>query len=204
MDNTQYKTDSQGRLVPIDTIKDIDLARDDLVLEIVEKAKALNKALSTFKSTAFEDIQAFIDLSAEKYGAKIGGRKGNVTLNSYDGKYRVLRASQDNIVFDERIQAAKALIDECLRDWTDGARQEIRAIIDRAFEVDKQGNLNTGRILTLRRVDIKDPRWLEAMHALADSTQVISSKSYIRVYERKGDTDEYIQLPLDIAGVDYD
>lgn len=204
MDNTQYKTDSQGRLVPIDTIKDIDLARDDLVLEIVEKAKALNKALSTFKSTAFEDIQAFIDLSAEKYGAKIGGRKGNVTLNSYDGKYRVLRASQDNIVFDERIQAAKALIDECLRDWTDGARQEIRAIIDRAFEVDKQGNLNTGRILTLRRVDIKDPRWLEAMQAIADSTQVISSKSYIRVYERKGDTDEYIQLPLDIAGVDYD
>ncbi|KGF30465.1 sulfate transporter [Oligella urethralis DNF00040] len=204
MDNTQYKTDSQGRLVPIDTIKDIDLARDDLVLEIVEKAKALNKALSTFKSTAFEDIQAFIDLSAEKYGAKIGGRKGNVTLNSYDGKYRVLRASQDNIVFDERIQAAKALIDECLRDWTDGARQEIRAIIDRAFEVDKQGNLNTGRILTLRRVEIKDPRWLKAMQAISDSTQVISSKSYIRVYERKGDTDEYIQLPLDIAGVDYD
>ena len=160
--------------------------------------------MSTFKSTAFEDIQAFIDLSAEKYGAKIGGRKGNVTLNSYDGKYRVLRASQDNIVFDERIQAAKALIDECLRDWTDGARQEIRAIIDRAFEVDKQGNLNTGRILTLRRVEIKDPRWLKAMQAISDSTQVISSKSYIRVYERKGDTDEYIQLPLDIAGVDYD
>jgi hypothetical protein len=203
MENQQYKQDSQGRLVPIESIKDIDLARDELVLEIVEKAKVLNKALSEFKASAFQDIQAFIDLSAEKYNAQIGGRKGNVTLNSYDGRYRILRANQDHIVFDERIQAAKALIDECLKDWTDGARSEIRAIIDRAFEVDKQGNLNTGRILTLRRVDIKDPRWLEAMQAISDSIQVLGSKSYIRVYMRKGD-DNYIQIPLDISSVNYE
>lgn len=203
MENQQYKQDSQGRLVPIESIKDIDLARDELVLEIVEKAKVLNKALSEFKASAFQDIQAFIDLSAEKYNAQIGGRKGNVTLNSYDGRYRILRANQDHIVFDERIQAAKALIDECLKDWTDGARSEIRAIIDRAFEVDKQGNLNTGRILTLRRVDIKDPRWLEAMQAISDSIQVLGSKSYIRVYMRKGG-DNYIQIPLDISSVNYE
>ena len=203
MENQQYKQDSQGRLVPIASIKDIDLARDELVLEIVEKAKVLNKALSEFKASAFQDIQAFIDLSAEKYNAQIGGRKGNVPLNSYDGRYRILRANQDHIVFDERIQAAKALIDECLKDWTDGARSEIRAIIDRAFEVDKQGNLNTGRILTLRRVDIKDPRWLEAMQAISDSIQVLGSKSYIRVYMRKGD-DNYIQIPLDISNVSYE
>ena len=195
-----YKQDSAGRLVPIESIKDIDLARDELVLEIVAKAQALNKALSEFKARSFADIQAFIDLSAEKYNAKIGGRKGNVTLNSYDGQYRILRANQDHIVFDERIQAAKALIDECLRDWTDGARSEIRAIIDRAFEVDKQGNLNTARILTLRSVEIKDHRWLQAMQAISDSIQVMGSKLYIRVYVRKGD-DDYEQIPLDISGV---
>ena len=203
MSEQQYKQDSQGRLVPVESIKDIDLARDALVLEIVEKAKTLSKALSEFKSTTFKDVQAFIDLSAEKYNAKIGGRKGNVTLNSYDGQYRILRANQDNIVFDERIQAAKALIDECLRDWTDGARSEIRAIIDRAFEVDKQGNLNTARILTLRSVEIKDHRWLQAMQAISDSIQVMGSKSYIRVYVRKGD-DDYEQIPLDISGVSYE
>ncbi|NLA89841.1 MAG: DUF3164 family protein [Alcaligenaceae bacterium] len=204
MSKQEYKKDSQGRLVPIESIKDIDLARDELVLEIVEKAKKVNSELSEFKRSAFEDIQAFIDLSAEKYDAKIGGRKGNVTLNSYDGKYRIMRATQDRIAFDERIQAAKALIDECLKDWTAGARTEVSAIIDRAFEVDKEGQLNTGRILTLRRVNIDDPRWVKAMKAIADSTQVVSSKSYIRVYVRQGDTEEYVQLPLDIASVNYD
>lgn len=196
-----YKADSMGRLVPIDTIKDIDLARDDLVMELIHEAQDLNKRLLAFKEKAFGDIQAFIELSAEKYDAKVGGRKGNVSLISYDGKYKILRANQDHIVFDERIQAAKALIDECIKDWTSDARSEIKALIDRAFEVDKEGNLNTGRVLTLRRVNITDKRWRDAMQAISDSVQTVGSKSYIRVYVRKADTEKYDQLSLDIAAV---
>ncbi len=197
----QYKKDSHGRLVPIDSIKEIDLLRDELVMEIVNQAKQVHESLTTFKNQAFGDVRAFVELSAEKYGAKIGGRKGNVSLLSFDGKYKVLIANQDHIVFDERIQAAKALIDECIKDWTTGASAEIKALIDRAFEVDKEGKLNTGRILTLRRVNIVDKRWQDAMQAISDSVQVVGSKSYVRVYCRKGDTDEYEQMALDIAGV---
>lgn len=198
MNEQQYKEDSQGRLVPVDSIKEIDLMRDDVVMEIVRQAEAVHKTIAEFKDRAFADIQAFVDLSAEKYGAALGGRKGNVSLMSFDGKYRVLRAIQENIVFDERIQAAKALIDECLKDWTDGARAELKAVIDRAFEVDKAGNLNTGRILTLRNIKSDDSRWQEAMMAISDSIKVVGSKSYVRIYKRRADG-EYDQIPLDIA-----
>jgi len=129
---------------------------------------------------------------------KLGGRKGNVTLFSFDGRYKVVRSMQDQQVFDERLQAAKALIDECLRDWTKDAHINIRAIIDRAFEVDKQGNLSVSRILTLRRVQIDDVRWQNAMQAISDSLQVITTKSYIRVYER-AESGEYLPLALDVA-----
>lgn len=199
MNEQQYKEDSQGRLVPVDSIKEIDLMRDDVVMEIVRQAEAVHKTIAEFKDKTFADIQAFVDLSAEKYGATLGGRKGNVTLMSFDGKYRVLRAIQENIVFDERIQAAKVLIDECLKDWTDGARAELKAVIDRAFEVDKAGNLNTGRILTLRNIKSDDARWQEAMSAISDSIKVVGSKSYVRIYKRRADG-EYDQIPLDIAG----
>ena len=74
-------------------------------------------------------------------------------------------------------------------------------MIDNAFQVDKEGNLNTGRILTLRRLAIDDQRWKRAMDALNDSIQVQFSKSYVRVYERVGETDVYQQIPLDVAGV---
>ncbi len=197
----QYKQDSQGRLVPVESIKEIDLMRDDLVMEIVAQAEQTHTQLAAFKQKVFGDVRAFVELSAEKYGAKIGGRKGNISLLSYDGKYKVLIANQDHIVFDERIQAAKSLIDECIKSWTAGASMEIKALIDRAFEVDKEGRLNTGRILTLRRVNIDDARWHQAMQAIGDSIQVVGSKSYVRVYRRKGDSDVYEQISLDIAGV---
>lgn len=196
-----YRIDAQGRMIPIDTIKPIDLARDELVQEIVSKAKEQSSGLSVFKNTVFADIQSFIELSAEQYGAKVGGKKGNVTLMSFDGKYKIQRACQEHIQFDERLQAAKALIDECLVDWTSKASHEIRVLIDGAFEVNKEGQLNTGRILALRRVDIKDKRWLKAMEAIGESIQIVGSKTYIRVYERQGDTDQYLPISLDVAAV---
>jgi hypothetical protein len=56
-------------------------------------------------------------------------------------------------------------------------------------------------VLGLRRLDIKDARWLKAMAAISEAVQVVGSKSYIRVYERIGDTDQYRAIPLDIAAV---
>ncbi len=201
IDGKTYWQDAKGNLTPEELVKAIDKERDALVQEWVEKAKALNTEISRFKGGIFGDIQAFVELSAEKYGAKLGGNKGNVTLYSYDGKYKIQRAINDHLQFDERIQAAKMLIDECLNEWSEGSRPELKALIERAFDVDKEGNLNTSRILGLRRVDIKDPRWLNAMQAISESVQVVNSKAYVRVYERIGDSDQYQPISLDVAGV---
>ena len=193
--------DASGRLIPEDMIKDIDKARHELVMEIVAKAKEQHLLLVTFKASTFADISAFVELSAEKYNAKVGGTKGNITLMSFDGKYKLVRQMQDNLAFDERLQAAKALIDACIKDWTQGSRSEIKALIDNAFQVDKEGKISTGRVLGLRRLDIKDPQWQSAMQAISDSVQVLGSKPYIRIYERVGDSDNYQPISLDLASI---
>ncbi|HCF3640156.1 TPA: DUF3164 family protein [Pseudomonas aeruginosa] len=196
-----YRMDAKGRLVPEEMIKPIDLERDRLVQEIVAKGKALNKALLEFKLATFGDIEAFITLSAEQYQAKVGGKKGNASLVSFDGRYKVIRAMADNIAFDERLQAAKALIDECLHEWTEGARAEVITLINDAFRVDQAGNIRTGSVLALRRLQIDDERWQRAMQAIGEAVQVVSTKAYVRIQERVGDTDQYRSIPLDIAGV---
>ena len=196
-----YWVDARGVMTPESLIKDIDRDREQLVGELVEMVIAASASLRELKLRAFGDIQAFIDLSAEKYGAVKGGKKGNITLYSFDGRYKIQRAIQDRIALDERIQTAKALIDDCLSDWTEGARPEIKAIISEAFSTDKEGNINTGRVLALRRLDITEERWDNAMKLIGEAVQVIGSKSYIRVYERVGDSAEYRAIPLDIAGV---
>lgn len=194
-----YRKNARGSLDPIETIRPIDLQRDELVQELVAHAKSLSGDVARFKEKALGDIAAFVQLSAEQYEVKLGGNKGNVSLMSYDGRYKVLRAIAENLSFDERLQAAKALIEECLTEWTQGARPELRAIVNRAFETDKAGNLNTNAVLALRRLDIDDARWHRAMQAIGESLQVVGSKSYIRLYERIGDSDKYQLISLDVA-----
>ena len=200
IEGKEYWRDAKGNLTPAELVKEIDKARDTLVHEWVERGRDLSKAISHFKEGIFGDVQAFIELSAEKYGAKVGGNKGNVTLFSYDGKYKIQRAINESLQFDERIQAAKVWIDECLNEWSEGSRPELKALIERAFNVDKEGNLNTSRILGLRRVEIQDSRWQNAMQAISESVQVVSSKAYVRLYERVGETDQYVPIALDVAG----
>ena len=195
-----YREDRNGRLVPENQIKAIDRQRDELVQEKIVRALALREQLRAFKRGAFDDIAAFVQLSAEQYGARLGGDKGNVTLLSFDGRYKLIRAIQDSITFDERLQAAKALIDECLNDWTEGARAELRTLVNNAFRVDQDGNIKTGEVLSLRRLKFDDTRWQQAMTAISDAVTVVGSKTYVRFYERD-ERGQYLPISLDVAGV---
>ncbi|ABE50984.1 DUF3164 family protein [Methylobacillus flagellatus] len=196
-----YRQNARGDLVLESKIKPIDLARDQLVQEKFEKAQALSSALRAFKDDTFADIQAFVEMSGEIYGAKLGGQKGNVSLVSFDGRYKIQRAIAESLTFDERLQAAKSLIDECIHNWSQGANDNIRVLVNDAFQVDKEGNINTGRVLGLRRLNIVDEKWNKAMDAISDAVQVTGSKSYLRFYERVGDTDQWKPLALDMASV---
>ena len=200
VDMKEYKQDAKGNLVPLANIKEIDLLRDELVLEIAAKARAVQDDLITFKREAMDDIAAFVQLSADRYDVNVGGKKGNISLHSFDGAYRVNLAMQDTLVFDEGLIAAKALIDECINEWTEGSRTELKTLINAAFQVDKEGNISTARVLGLRRLAIKDEKWQRAMDALSDSLQVHTSKQFVRIYER-GQDGEYQLMNLDIAKV---
>lgn len=196
-----YRQDATGRLVHESLIKPIDTERDALVARLAAEAKQMSAQLAAYKARTFADIAAFVELSAEQYGVALGGTKGNVTLVSFDGRYKVIRQVQETLAFDERLQAAKALVDECIMEWATGANPQIITLVNDAFQVNREGQINTARVLSLQRLDISDPKWQRAMQAIRESIRVASSKSYVRVYERVGTTDRYEAIPLDVAGV---
>ena len=195
-----YMTDSRGRQVPVDMVSDIDKLRDQTVRTIAQKALDMREVLAAFKQELRDDLFSYLQLSAERFGKTYGGRKGNVTLMSYDGSMKLILAVNEHIVFDERLQIAKSIIDECINRWAAGSRSEIQALVNMAFYVDKAGNINTARVLGLRRLDISDPDWMRAMAAIAESIQVSGSKEYLRVYTRQ-ENGEYRQVPLDVAAL---
>lgn len=196
-----YRANSFGHLVPVVTIQPLDLLRDDTVVNIVAKARHVQEQMRAFKNQAMDDIAAFLSIAAEQYKTTLGGKKGNLSLVSYDGKYKVIVAVSDSLNFDERLHIAKQLIDECIHEWTADSNDNIRALVEHAFQTDKQGNINTARIFGLMRLKIDDEKWQQAMTALKDSIQITATSQYLRLYERVGDTDKYQQIAMDIAGL---
>lgn len=174
---------AQGNFVPLEKVKPEHRLEDELVTALIHRAKELRTAMTTFKHTAFGEVEALRDLVAEQYNARKGGAKGNITLSSFDGKLQLQVAISDSVSFGPELDAAKDLIDECVETWSEGTNDNMRALIMHAFQVNKTGRIDTSRVLSLRRLDIKDPKWALAMDAISNALRVSSSKSYIRFYE---------------------
>jgi hypothetical protein len=196
-----YMKNSRGDLVLIENIKPIDLLKDQAAIALTKQAIDIHTALVKFKRMALDDIQELIKTAAEKYDLKLGGDKGNITITSFDGRYKIQRTFADQISFGLELEAAKELFLRYLDEVTAGTDGEIRALIDGAFRTTNNGSLRTADLLRLLKYDIKHPDWVQACEALKDSISVDGKTVYVRVSERINDSDRYIGIPLGIASV---
>lgn len=190
-----------GHLVPMDQVREQDKLRDQVAVELSEEAKALSLALKNFKKKALGDVADLISIAGERYGVQMGGKKGNVTIPSYDGKFKVVRSYADRLTFTEEMEVAKVMVYDCIKAWSKGADNHLLAIVDRVFSPNRNGQIKTSDVLDLLRLEIDDDGWKTAMQAVKDSILVTGSAVYIRVYERIGDSDNYKAIPLDLAVV---
>ncbi len=191
--------DPSGRLVPVDLVKPEHRLEDQTVRKIIGHALDLNAQLVRFRGHTFDDVNSFIDLLAEQYGGKRGGAKGNVTITSYDGTLKVTVQVQDQLSFGPELQVAKELVDECITAWSEGARSEIRALVEHAFQVDKEGKINRAALFQLRRLKIDDEQWNAAMAALGEAIRVIGSREYVRFYRRDDARSAWRSISIDLA-----
>jgi Protein of unknown function (DUF3164) len=194
-----HMVDGKGAKVPAGLVKAQDKLQDELVRKVMGYGIALSAQVARFKAHTFDDIGAFAALLEQEYGAKLGGAKGNMTLMSFDGLMKVTVQVADYIDFGPELMTAKSLIDECLNEWASGARDEVRAIITRAFNTDKPGQINRSEIFMLLRLEIADPRWQRAMQAIRDAMRVVGSKSYVRLYRRDTQDGQWQAVTIDLA-----
>ena len=197
-----YWQKADGTLTPASKVKPIDKARTALVTDIAERAKDMNNLLADFIAEANAEIDAFVAQSAAQYGVTMRGAagKGNVTLTTFDGRYKVERQIADRVAFDERLQIAKAEMDACVMRWGKGSNDNMKAIVAVAFKADKAGRVSVGKVLDLRQAKIDDPQWLKALEIVADSMQAVGSAQYLRFYERN-DRGGYDPITLNAAAL---
>ncbi|WP_416305181.1 DUF3164 family protein [Neptunicella sp. SCSIO 80796] len=203
LDNTAPKGfmfDAEGNLMRRDKIKPQDFDRDVIVKDLFRDALLVSDEMRRLANKLQTRIAEFVSHSLAEYSKNIGGKKGNVTLYSFDRSIKIERSRQDKIAFNERLLAAKQIIDSCIKRWSKGSNKNLQAIVQGAFKTDKSGRFSAAKVLSLRQHKIDDSEWQSAMKALADAIEVDRTAEYFRVYYRI-ESGSYVQLPLDMANI---
>ena len=190
-----YMKDSVGRLVPLELVKDVDQLRDQTVRELVKGFETASSQLKESYTRMMSDVLTFVDMAAEKHGAKVGGQKGNISITSYDGSMKVVLSVDELIAFNEGIGIGKALADEYLRDLAKDSDPQIKRLIQDVFQTDNQGRINTRDIINLERLNIDHPAWQAAMKAIRESLVTTGSKTSLRAYKRDK-SGKLVHIPL--------
>ncbi|MEP0154865.1 DUF3164 family protein [Pseudophaeobacter sp.] len=199
VDGKEHRTDTKGSLVPIALVKPRDLLQDETTRKIIGYAIALSEQVSRFKAHVAEDISLFEEILALEYEARIGGPKGNKTIMSYDGLFRVSVRTADKYEFGPELQVAKSLVDECMNEWAADARDELKVIVTEAFDVNKEGEVSRAALLRLKKWNIEDERWLRAMQAIKDAEREVGKATYFHCHRRKSTDAPWEAITIDLA-----
>lgn len=194
----EYLTDHKGKSVPLKAIRPADIIRHEFVESATAKALEMRKALAAFKAEQMAQFDSFIELLAQEYAVELGGKKGNVTLRTFDHKQKITLQVQESIELGPELLVAKELIDQCLNEWSENANENLKLIIEQTFATDKKGKVSVQKVLGLRRLNITDEsgKWSQAMEIIADAIQVIDSTRFIRFYQKIGEAEQAISLDI--------
>lgn len=195
----QYMADAKGSLVPLELVRPQHKLEDEVVRKILGYGIALNEQIARFKAHTFTDLGEFDALLEQEYDARKGGAKGNRTYQTHDGLFKVEVRVADLIDFGPELQIAKGHVDECLNEWAADSRPEIRAVVTKAFNTDKEGQINRGEIFMLLRLAIEDSRWIAAMDAIRDAMRTVGSKTYVRLSQRVASDALWTAITIDLA-----
>lgn len=172
------------------------------VEDLIEEAGNMRVFLEIFKAKCFDEISTFRAEMAATYNANVGGTRGGLTLNNFADTMRITVSQADSLSFGPELEAAKSLIDECLREWAEGGNDNLRAVVNDAFHVGENKKVRMDRVLGLRRIQINDDdRWARAMAAINDAVRTERSRLYVRLYRRATPEDEWTLIVLDLARV---
>lgn len=193
-----------GNLVHETEISEQDKLRDRVVMDIAAVALRLNTELKALKEKALADIDDLITIAGEKYNMKLGGPKGNVSLLSFDGSFKLKRIHQDSVGYTEAMEVAKAKVFECISRWGqtvhEDAHKHLFTLATRAFRPTRSGEISISRVTEMLGAEINDPDWQMAKQAVMGSLIVNGKAVYIQVQQRV-EGKKYSTILLDIAGV---
>ena len=199
--NIRPKTiqDENGQTYPVNVLDRDIVERHFIVEDIMQKVIEKEKELLELKAWAFETIESYLQTIAGKYKTNW---QGNASLMNFPKTMQVTFKKNKLLAFDERLNIAKQKIDECLNRWSDNAQPELKILVTKAFDVDKEGNVDVTQILSLKQFKFKDKTWQEAMDIIDMALTVKKTKEYLNFAVRSDPKKEFRTVILNFASLE--
>lgn len=193
--------DPQGLEIPPSRVSKEEKARERTIDRVFKEVWKLRKALIDGKEVITGEVEQHLDAFAK--AAKLDGWKGNATITNFQNTLKIERSVNELLDFTEEISLAQQKIAECIKKWSDKANRNLRLVVDDAFKTDSKGKLNKKRIIGLKRLEIEDETWQEAMQLIDDAIRIVDSRIYY-TFHVKDETGMWVSVSLNFSWLDAD
>lgn len=198
VDGKPYWVDADGSLKPESAISNADKKKEEMIDAVFESVGETKESMEKFKLWVWEVLTTYIEKLAKK--AKVDKPQGNFTIVNYDSTRRIRFSRRERQDFNENLQFAKAKFDEWVVKKTEGADEILAELVQKAFEVNKEGEINRSFLFRLLGYSINDPDFKKAQELLKKSMIVNGTKDYI-LFQEKDEHGEWKSIPLDFAAL---
>lgn len=190
--------DAKGDEVPAKYVTAYDKERDTIARRIHARFVKARDLLETCYCAGMRDVEELERLASREQKA-LGGAKGNLQFQSFDGLIQVSRMARYEIRFDERLQAARDLIFQLIDEKAQGIDADMAELIRGIFAPSADGMLSQSRVLGLFRYRIKADAWLRAMDLIRESIATKRGKTLLACSEKSVQGGEFTPILLDLA-----
>jgi Protein of unknown function (DUF3164) len=182
------------------------LLAHDFTNRLVDTAKALQELMLGQKDEMWADIDLYQNSLLSIYHTRrVNGRdgaRGTMTITTMDQLRKVTVTLANYEAVTGAVLAAQSLVNQVLDDLTEGIDPGIRALLNNAFVRDERtGHISVERLKGLKKINLDHRLWADALKAIDDSVETISSKLQLRFYERDKTDGVWSQIALQFSAL---
>lgn len=195
-------TNEKGHQVELKRITPSERFNERKAIQVLKKAKAVNKYLVDFKALVIEVCGAVYKKYMEENNNGGKPSKGNFDWYNFDRSIKIQVSIAEPIKFDDlAIIACKDKLDEFFKQNVSAKTDVIKEMITDAFETSR-GKLDTKKVLDVLsyKSRIDDPLFQEAMELIEKGIRRPKSKTYFRIWE-KDETGQYQAINLNFSSI---
>ena len=179
-------TDTAGREVPAKYVPKFAKAKDAAARKILDawrKEEARLKALWKETVAAVEKIHAQAR-KEEKLEPAAVSDKGYFSFRTFDGRVTVRLDRAREVVFNEKLDLAKELIDEAVEEIAGETAGDLRPLVESAFKPrGTNRTLDRQRLSDICKMNVRNAKWQKAVELIKAAAEESQRMDYLRVID---------------------